>query len=146
MAPRALFIEDDKSVQHILSTILRAKGLQIDTACDQREIYDHLSEADDNATPYDVIILDEKLKTGHNEITGLEIYKIIRLESGLKQVPIIAGSQDVCSWQGTRLRYDDTNLHTVLKINRHGTNYWDDVHTVEILSRLNFLQKEAAPL
>ncbi|RYG60136.1 MAG: response regulator [Alphaproteobacteria bacterium] len=140
---RALFIEDDKSLPNTLVDLLRINGFTVDIASSQRDIYIRLDAADSDAAPYDVILTDDCLKSGTSRMRGIEIYNVIRHDSALPTVPIIAGSQDLCFWEGIRCTSNDANLYPAAKLSRSGNVVWDDTRTLDILAVLGFIPAHA---
>jgi DNA-binding response OmpR family regulator len=100
-APRILLVDDELSVQKLLTYPLRKEGYEVVPALDGREALDRLRE--DN---FDLVVLDVMMP----KMDGFELTRRLRAEEATSRIPIIlltARAQDADLQQGFDAGADD---------------------------------------
>lgn len=77
---RVLCIDDEPGVIELISLILRSQNIQVDGASSGKEGLEAMS-----ADPPDAVLLDIMMP----EMDGWEVYKRMRADDRLKQIPVI---------------------------------------------------------
>lgn len=92
MAPnRILVVDDDRSILHLIATILKRENYNVDTACGGR---DALAKIE--LTLYDVIVLDLMMP----EVSGLDVLRALSVRVPLVQCVVVlsaASSLEIAS-------------------------------------------------
>ncbi len=83
---RLLLIEDDKSLQEVISKRLKSEGYTLDSCFDGMEGYSYASGAD-----YDCIILDLMLP----KMNGIELLKKLRAEGNKSNILILTSKDSI---------------------------------------------------
>jgi signal transduction histidine kinase/CheY-like chemotaxis protein/ligand-binding sensor domain-containing protein len=82
---RALVVDDNATNRRIASQLLRQCGLAVDDASDASEAIKQLSEAQQQAKPYDLAVLDFQMPG----LDGLQLAEVIRSTAQLTQPQLI---------------------------------------------------------
>ena len=83
---RLLFIEDDTSLQDIISKRLKTEGYTVDSCPDGESGYDYASGLE-----YDCVILDIMLP----ELSGLEVLKKLRAEGNKSNILLLTAKDSI---------------------------------------------------
>jgi CheY-like chemotaxis protein len=85
---KLLIVEDQESIQTLLSTLLVFEGHQVEVAVEKDDILEVLDQGD-----VDLVLLDVHLESPDGkEISGYEILDIIRRSPGLKDTRVVMTS------------------------------------------------------
>ncbi len=78
---RLLLVEDNRASQLVARELLKSVGFTVTVASNGKQALDAL-----RGQPFDIVLMDVQMP----EMDGLEATRLIRLEAGLKEVPVIA--------------------------------------------------------
>ena len=95
---RILLVDDEQSVQTLLSFPLRKDGYEVVQAVDGREALDRFSEQ-----PFDLVVLDVMLP----QLDGLEVCRRLRARSAVPIIMLTAKSEEIDKVVGLELGADD---------------------------------------
>jgi PAS domain S-box-containing protein len=117
---RVLLVEDAEANQELVTTILRAVGIDVDLACNGAEAIEAVK-----AKPYDLVLMDVHMPV----MGGVESTRLIRDHGGrLAALPIIALSANVLPEQVEDYRKAGMNAHLGKPINPRemlaAINFW----------------------
>ena len=96
--PRILLVDDEQSVQTLLSYPLRKEGYEVVPALDGQEALDRF---DDQA--FDLIVLDVMLP----KVDGLEVCRLLRRRSAVPIIMLTARTEEIDKVLGLELGADD---------------------------------------
>src|SRR3954466_10445236 len=97
-APRILLVDDEQSIQTLLSYPLRKDGYEVVQATDGRQALDRFAEQ-----PFDLVVLDVMLP----QLDGLEICRRLRARSAVPIIMLTAKSEEIDKVVGLELGADD---------------------------------------
>jgi DNA-binding response OmpR family regulator len=97
-AARILLVDDEHSIQTLLSYPLRKDGYEVVRASDGREALDRFSEQ-----PFDLVVLDVMLP----HLDGLEVCRVLRARSSVPIIMLTAKSEEIDKVLGLELGADD---------------------------------------
>jgi DNA-binding response OmpR family regulator len=97
-AARILLVDDEQSVQTLLSFPLRKDGYEVVQAVDGREALDRFNEQ-----PFDLVVLDVMLP----QLDGLEVCRRLRARSAVPIIMLTAKSEEIDKVVGLELGADD---------------------------------------
>jgi DNA-binding response OmpR family regulator len=95
---RILLVDDEHSIQTLLSYPLRKDGYEVVRASDGREALDRFAEA-----PFDLVVLDVMLP----QVDGLEVCRRLRSRSSVPIIMLTAKSEEIDKVLGLELGADD---------------------------------------
>jgi DNA-binding response OmpR family regulator len=95
---RILLVDDEQSIQTLLSYPLRKDGYEVVNATDGREALDRFSEQ-----PFDLVVLDLMLP----QLDGLEVCRRLRAHSAVPIIMLTAKSEEIDKVVGLELGADD---------------------------------------
>ena len=95
---RILLVDDEQSIQTLLSFPLRKEGYEVVLAVDGREALDRFAEQ-----PFDLVVLDVMLP----QIDGLEVCRRLRARSAVPIIMLTAKSEEIDKVVGLELGADD---------------------------------------
>ena len=95
---RILLVDDEQSIQTLLSYPLRKEGYEVVQATDGREALDRFEEE-----PFDLVVLDLMLP----KVDGLEICRRLRTHSSVPIIMLTAKSEEIDKVVGPELGADD---------------------------------------
>jgi DNA-binding response OmpR family regulator len=95
---RILLVDDEQSIQTLLSYPLRRDGYEVVQATDGREALDRFDEQ-----PFDLVVLDVMLP----RIDGLEVCRRLRSRSSVPIIMLTAKSEEIDKVVGLELGADD---------------------------------------
>jgi len=95
---RILLVDDEQSVQTLLSFPLRKDGYEVVQAVDGREALDRFAEQ-----PFDLVVLDVMLP----QLDGLEVCRRLRARSAVPIIMLTAKSEEIDKVVGLELGADD---------------------------------------
>jgi DNA-binding response OmpR family regulator len=95
---RILLVDDEQSIQTLLSYPLRKDGYEVVRASDGREALDRFAEQ-----PFDLVVLDLMLP----QIDGLEVCRRLRSRSSVPIIMLTAKSEEIDKVLGLELGADD---------------------------------------
>src|SRR6267378_6337233 len=95
---RILLVDDEQSIQTLLSYPLRKDGYEVVRAADGREALDRFSEQ-----TFDLVVLDVMLP----QLDGLEVCKRLRARSPVPIIMLTAKSEEIDKVVGLELGADD---------------------------------------
>jgi len=95
---RILLVDDEQSIQTLLSYPLRKEGYEVVQATDGREALDRFEEE-----PFDLVVLDLMLP----KVDGLEICRRLRTHSSVPIIMLTAKSEEIDKVVGLELGADD---------------------------------------
>jgi DNA-binding response OmpR family regulator len=95
---RILLVDDEQSIQTLLSYPLRKEGYEVVQATDGRQALDRFSEQ-----PFDLVVLDLMLP----RIDGLEVCRRLRSASSVPIIMLTAKSEEIDKVVGLELGADD---------------------------------------
>ena len=95
---RILLVDDEHSIQTLLSYPLRKDGYEVVRASDGREALDRFAEE-----PFDLVVLDVMLP----QIDGLEVCRRLRSRSSVPIIMLTAKSEEIDKVLGLELGADD---------------------------------------
>jgi DNA-binding response OmpR family regulator len=95
---RILLVDDEQSIQTLLSYPLRKEGYEVVQATDGRQALDRFEEQ-----PFDLVVLDLMLP----RIDGLEICRRLRSKSSVPIIMLTAKSEEIDKVVGLELGADD---------------------------------------
>ena len=95
---RILLVDDEESIQTLLSYPLRKDGYEVVQAADGREALDRFDEQ-----PFDLVVLDVMLP----RIDGLEVCRRLRSRSSVPIIMLTAKSEEIDKVVGLELGADD---------------------------------------
>jgi two-component system, OmpR family, response regulator len=95
---RILLVDDEQSIQTLLSYPLRKDGYEVVNATDGREALDRFSEQ-----PFDLVVLDLMLP----QLDGLEVCRRLRARSAVPIIMLTAKSEEIDKVVGLELGADD---------------------------------------
>jgi len=95
---RILLVDDEQSIQTLLSYPLRRDGYEVVQAVDGREALDRFEEQ-----PFDLVVLDVMLP----RIDGLEVCRRLRSRSSVPIIMLTAKSEEIDKVVGLELGADD---------------------------------------
>jgi DNA-binding response OmpR family regulator len=95
---RILLVDDEQSIQTLLSYPLRKEGYDVVQATDGREALDRFEEQ-----PFDIVVLDLRLP----RIDGLEVCRRLRSRSSVPIIMLTAKSEEIDKVVGLELGADD---------------------------------------
>src|SRR5688500_17194584 len=95
---RILLVDDEQSVQTLLSFPLRKEGYEVVQAVDGREALDRFAEQ-----PFDLVVLDVMLP----QLDGLEVCRRLRARSAVPIIMLTAKSEEIDKVVGLELGADD---------------------------------------
>lgn len=101
MTTRLLIVEDDLELQELYTHMLDGTGWEIEQVSDGKQALQRLEEA----AP-DVLILDIILK----EMNGDELYREVRRQSGLQDIPVVVVSVLSAERCRTLIQADDVTV------------------------------------
>jgi two-component system, OmpR family, response regulator len=96
--PRILLVDDERTVQTLLSYPLRKDGYEVVGAGDGREALDRFAEQ-----PFDLVVLDVMLPI----LDGLEVCRRLRARSSVPIIMLTAKSEEIDKVLGLELGADD---------------------------------------
>ncbi|MDQ3587705.1 MAG: response regulator transcription factor [Actinomycetota bacterium] len=97
-APRILLVDDEQSVQKLLSFPLRREGYDVVGAQDGQEALDRLNEGS-----FDLVVLDLMLP----KVDGFEVCRRLRARSGVPIIMLTAKAEEADKVLGLELGADD---------------------------------------
>jgi DNA-binding response OmpR family regulator len=97
-APRILLVDDEQSVQKLLSFPLKREGYEVVAAQDGQEALDRLSE-----NSFDLVVLDLMLP----KVDGFEVCRRLRARSGVPIIMLTARAEEIDKVLGLELGADD---------------------------------------
>jgi len=97
-APRILIVDDEQSIQKLLTSALRKDGYEVVGALDGREALDRIGDA-----AFDLVVLDLMLP----QIDGFEVCRQIRAASSVPIVMLTARVEEIDKVLGLELGADD---------------------------------------
>ena len=95
---RILLVDDERSIQTLLSYPLRKEGYDVVQATDGREALDRFDEQ-----PFDLVVLDLMLP----KVDGLEVCRQLRSRSAVPIIMLTAKSEEIDKVVGLELGADD---------------------------------------
>jgi DNA-binding response OmpR family regulator len=95
---RILLVDDEQSIQTLLSYPLRKEGYDVVQATDGRQALDRFEEA-----PFDLVVLDLMLP----KVDGLEVCRQLRSRSAVPIIMLTAKSEEIDKVVGLELGADD---------------------------------------
>jgi len=95
---RILLVDDEQSIQTLLSYPLRKDGYEVVRATDGREALDRFAEQ-----PFDLVVLDVMLP----QVDGLEVCKRLRARSAVPIIMLTAKAEEIDKVLGLELGADD---------------------------------------
>ncbi len=98
MTARILLVDDEQSIQTLLSYPLRKEGYQVVQATDGREALERFSEQ-----PFDLVVLDVMLP----KLDGFEVCRRLRSKSAVPIIMLTARSEEIDKVVGLELGADD---------------------------------------
>ncbi len=97
-SPRILLVDDEQSIQTLLSYPLRKEGYDVVQATDGRQALDRFDEQ-----PFDLVVLDLMLP----KLDGLEVCRRLRSKSAVPIIMLTAKSEEIDKVVGLELGADD---------------------------------------
>jgi len=97
-SPRILLVDDEQSIQTLLSYPLRKEGYDVVQATDGRQALERFEEQ-----PFDLVVLDLMLP----RIDGLEVCRQLRSRSSVPIIMLTAKSEEIDKVVGLELGADD---------------------------------------
>ncbi len=97
-SPRILLVDDEQSIQTLLSYPLRKEGYDVVQATDGRQALERFEEQ-----PFDLVVLDLMLPS----IDGLEVCRRLRSRSSVPIIMLTAKSEEIDKVVGLELGADD---------------------------------------
>jgi len=97
-APRILLVDDEQSIQTLLSYPLRKEGYEVVQASDGREALERFGEAS-----FDLVVLDVMMP----RIDGLEVCRRLRARSDVPIIMLTAKAEEVDKVMGLEMGADD---------------------------------------
>jgi two-component system, OmpR family, response regulator len=97
-APRILLVDDEQSIQTLLSYPLRKDGYEVVQAGDGREALSRFTEA-----PFDLVVLDVMMP----RLDGLEVCRRLRARSSVPIIMLTAKADEIDKVVGLELGADD---------------------------------------
>jgi DNA-binding response OmpR family regulator len=97
-APRILLVDDEHSVQKLLSSALRKDGYEVVAALDGRAALDRVADS-----PFDLIVLDLTLP----KIDGFEVCRQVRATSSVPIIMLTAKVEEIDKVVGLEIGADD---------------------------------------
>jgi DNA-binding response OmpR family regulator len=97
-APRILLVDDEHSVQKLLTYPLRKEGYEVVSALDGREALDRLRDG-----RFDLVVLDVMLP----ELDGFEVCRQVRARSAVPIIMLTAKAEEIDKVLGLELGADD---------------------------------------
>ncbi len=97
-APRILLVDDEHSVQKLLTYPLRKEGYEVVSALDGREALDRLRDGS-----FDLVVLDVMLP----KVDGLDVCRQIRAKSTVPIIMLTARAEEIDKVVGLELGADD---------------------------------------
>src|SRR5438128_3720843 len=97
-APRILLVDDEQSIQTLLSYPLRKEGYEVVQATDGDQALERFSEE-----PFDLVVLDLMLPN----VDGLEVCRRLRNKSSVPIIMLTAKSEEIDKVVGLELGADD---------------------------------------
>jgi DNA-binding response OmpR family regulator len=95
---RILLVDDEQSIQALLSYPLRKDGYEVVQAADGREALDRFAEQ-----PFDLVVLDVMLP----QLDGLEVCRRLRARSAVPIIMLTAKAEEIDKVVGLELGADD---------------------------------------
>lgn len=97
-SPRILLVDDEQSIQTLLSYPLRKDGYEVVQATDGRQALDRFEEG-----PFDLVVLDVMMP----QVDGLEVCRRLRARSTVPIIMLTAKAEEVDKVIGLELGADD---------------------------------------
>src|SRR5205807_3215591 len=97
-SPRILLVDDEQSIQTLLSYPLRKEGYDVVQATDGRQALDRFEER-----PFDLVVLDVMLP----KLDGLEVCRRLRSRSAVPIIMLTAKAEEIDKVLGLELGADD---------------------------------------
>ena len=97
-SPRILLVDDEQSIQTLLSYPLHKEGYEVVQACDGYQALERFDEQ-----PFDLVVLDLMLP----RIEGLEVCRRLRSRSSVPIIMLTAKSEEIDKVVGLELGADD---------------------------------------
>ncbi len=97
-SPRILLVDDEQSIQTLLSYPLHKEGYEVVQACDGYQALERFDEQ-----PFDLVVLDLMLP----RIDGLEVCRRLRSRSSVPIIMLTAKSEEIDKVVGLELGADD---------------------------------------
>src|SRR5918997_5153728 len=97
-APRILLVDDEQSVQKLLSFPLKREGYDVVPAQDGQEALDRLAES-----TFDLVVLDLMLP----KVDGFDVCRRLRARSGVPIIMLTAKAEEIDTVLGLELGADD---------------------------------------
>jgi DNA-binding response OmpR family regulator len=97
-APRILLVDDEQSIQKLLTYPLRKEGYEVVSAMDGRQALDRLRDG-----RYDLVVLDVMLP----ELDGFEVCRQVRARSAVPIIMLTAKADEIDKVLGLELGADD---------------------------------------